>query len=130
MDRILGALQGGSEVHGGVASDRLRILSEANWQQEVLESSEPVLVDFWAEWCGPCHRIAPIVEQIADEFAGRLKVGKLNVDENPELAQRYGIMSIPSLLLFRNGEVVEFMVGVQPKSTLVRRIEAALQAAQ
>ena len=115
-------------MHGAVASERLRILSEANWQQEVLESTEPVLVDFWAEWCGPCHRIAPIVEEIADEFAGRLKVGKLNVDENPDLAQRYGIMSIPSLLLFRNGEVVEFMVGVQPKSTLVRRIEQALQA--
>ncbi|HEY8485895.1 MAG TPA: thioredoxin [Limnochordales bacterium] len=110
-----------------MASERLRVLSEANWQQEVLESSEPVLVDFWAEWCGPCHRIAPIVEALAEEFAGRLKVGKVNVDENPELAQRYGIMSIPSLLLFRGGEVVEFMVGVQPKATLVRRIEAALQ---
>lgn len=110
-----------------MASEHLRILTEQNWQQEVLESREPVLVDFWADWCGPCHRIAPIVEAIAEEFAGRLKVGKLNVDENPELAQRYGIMSIPSLLLFRNGEVVDFMVGVQPKATLVRRIEAVLQ---
>ena len=112
-----------------MASERLITLTEENWQSEVLDSPQPVLVDFWADWCGPCHRIAPIVEELAETFAGKLRVGKLNVDENPDVAQRYGVMSIPSLLLFRDGEVVEFMVGVQPKSALVRRIEAALQQA-
>lgn len=105
----------------------LHVLTETNWEQEVLESRLPVLVDFWADWCGPCHRIAPIVEEIAREYAGRLKVGKLNVDENPGVAQRYGIMSIPTLMLFQEGEPVEFMVGVQPKSALARRIQVALR---
>ncbi len=113
-----------------MASDRLHLLSEANWQREVLESPEPVLVDFWAEWCGPCLRLAPIVEQIAQEYAGRLKVGKLNVDENPEVAQRYGIMSIPTLLLFQGGRPVESIVGLQPKAALTRRIDAALEKAR
>ena len=111
-----------------MASEHLHVFDASNWEQEVLQSTTPVLVDFWAEWCGPCLRIAPIVEAIAEEYAGRLKVGKLNVDENPDLASRYGVMSIPTLMLFRGGEPVEFIVGLQPKSVLVRRIDAALAA--
>ncbi|MBE3598997.1 MAG: thioredoxin [Limnochordaceae bacterium] len=110
-----------------MGSGQLHQLNEQNWDQEVLQSAQPVLVDFWAEWCGPCLRIAPIVEAIAGEYAGRLKVGKLNVDENPDLASRYGVMSIPTLMVFKNGEPKEFIVGLQPKTALVRRIEAVLQ---
>lgn len=113
-----------------MASEHLHTFNEDNWDREVLQSTTPVLVDFWAAWCGPCLRIAPIVEAIAEEYAGRLKVGKLNVDENPDLASRYGVMSIPTLMLFKDGEPVEFIVGLQPKSALVRRIEAALGAGQ
>ncbi|MEW6045237.1 MAG: thioredoxin [Bacillota bacterium] len=113
-----------------MASEHLHVLNEANWDQEVLKSTQPVLVDFWAEWCGPCLRIAPIVEAIAGEYAGRLKVGKLNVDENPDLASRYGVMSIPTLMIFRDGEPVEFIVGLQPKSALTRRIDAVLHSAR
>lgn len=111
-----------------MGSGHLHTFNESNWEQEVLRSHEPVLVDFWAEWCGPCLRIAPIVESIAAEYAGRLKVGKLNVDENPELASRYGVMSIPTLMLFKGGQPVEFIVGLQPKPALVRRIDAVLGA--
>jgi len=112
-----------------VASEHVHTFTQANWDQEVLGSDAPVLVDFWAAWCGPCLRMAPIVDEIAQEYAGRLKVGKLNVDENPDLAAHYGIMSIPTLVIFKAGEPVEFIVGLQPRSSLVRRIEAVLSGA-
>ena len=98
-------------------------LTDANFQSEVLDSDQPVLVDFWAAWCGPCRVVGPTIEELAHEYDGTVKVGKLNVDENPQSAGGFGISSIPSVLLFKDGKVVETLVGVQPKE----RYEAALQ---
>jgi len=100
--------------------------TDANFDQEVLNSDVPVLVDFWAEWCAPCRMIAPTVDAIADEFAGRLKVGKVNVDHNNETAARFMIRGIPTLLLFRGGKVVDLRVGAVGKADLVRMIEPHL----
>ncbi|MGQ9512307.1 MAG: thioredoxin [Thermodesulfitimonas sp.] len=97
-------------------------VNERNFEEEVLKSELPVLVDFWAAWCGPCRSMAPIVDQVADEFAGRVKVAKLNVDENLELAQRYGIRGIPTLLFFQRGKVVAQEVGYTPKETVVQKL--------
>lgn len=94
----------------------------ANFKQEVLESEQPVLVDFWAEWCGPCRMIAPIVDQIATEQEGNLRVGKLDADEHQEILMQYGIMSIPTLILFKGGQPVEKIVGFQPKEALIPKI--------
>ncbi|WP_297889050.1 thioredoxin [Sulfurihydrogenibium sp.] len=93
-------------------------VNESNFDQEVLNSDVPVLVDFWAPWCGPCRLIAPIVEEIAEEMAGRAKVVKVNTDENPNLAMKYGIRAIPTIMVFKNGRVVDTRVGVQPKEVL------------
>ncbi|AJD39409.1 MULTISPECIES: thioredoxin [Rhizobium] len=89
-----------------------------NFQSEVLESAEPVVVDFWAEWCGPCKMIAPSLEEIATELAGKVKVAKLNIDENPELAAQFGVRSIPTLAIFKAGEVADIKVGAAPKTAL------------
>ena len=91
------------------------ILTEQNFEEEVLKSDKPVLVDFWATWCGPCRMLAPTIEKIAEEQEGVIKVGKIDVDEEPELAAKYGIASIPTLMVFVNGEVKASSVGVQPK---------------
>lgn len=101
-------------------------LTDANFQQEVLESSVPVLVDFWAVWCGPCRAIAPAVEELAREYKGKAKVGKLNVDENQDVAGKFGIRSIPTLLVFKGGKVVEQVVGAVPKSKLVDALNKAV----
>jgi thioredoxin 1 len=100
-------------------------VNDTNFDTEVLQSSEPVLVDFWAPWCGPCRQIAPLVEQLAGENEGSAKVLKLNVDDAPRAAQSYGVSSIPTLMVFKNGEVVDRFVGVQPKTRLQDAIDAA-----
>lgn len=101
-------------------------VTDATFEQEVLNSDVPVLLDFWAPWCGPCRMIAPILDELADEFAGKAKVVKVNVDDNPETAAKFGIRSIPTLLVFKNGEVVATQVGGVPKSQLASLIEQAL----
>lgn len=100
-------------------------LTEKNFDAEVLRSAEPVLIDFWAPWCSPCRVIAPVIEELASENAGALKVGKINVDESPNLAASYGVNSIPTLMIFKNGEVVDRFVGLQPKSRLQNAIDQA-----
>jgi len=100
--------------------------TDSNFKQDVLESDIPVLVDFWAEWCGPCHMVAPIVETIAKEYKGKLKVCKLNVDEAPQTSSEYSIMSIPTLAIFKNGKVVDKIIGVVPKEELVAKINPHL----
>ena len=102
--------------------------TDQNFKTEVLDAKEPVLVDFWAEWCSPCRIVGPIVEELATEYSGKLKVGKLNVDESGQTAQSYGVMSIPSLLIFKNGQVVKTMIGAQSKDSFKREIDAALAA--
>src|SRR5262245_19997390 len=99
--------------------------TDTNFQDEVLNSKEPVLVDFWAPWCGPCRMIAPIVDQLASEYSGAIKVGKVNIDDSPNSAQNYGVSSIPTLMVFKGGNVVERFVGVQPKSRLQQALDAA-----
>ncbi|HHU74521.1 MAG TPA: thioredoxin [Clostridiales bacterium] len=98
--------------------------TDANFQKEALESDIPVLVDFYADWCGPCKMIAPLVAELADEYAGVFKIGKLNVDDNPETAQKYRVMTIPTLLFIKNGEVVDTVVGAVPKKALQDKIES------
>ncbi|MFA4888992.1 MAG: thioredoxin [Candidatus Omnitrophota bacterium] len=101
-------------------------LSDVNFKKEVLESDLPVLVDFWAEWCGPCKAIAPIVEDLAKEFAGKLKIGKLNVDHNSKAASAYGVMSIPTLMFFKKGKVMGQVTGALNKAGLKKKIEENL----
>lgn len=103
-------------------------VTEATFEQEVLRSDVPVVVDFWAAWCGPCRMIAPIVEELASEYDGRIKFAKVDVDRNPDLAMRYNVMSIPTLAVFRGGEMVGRVIGYMPKAELRRRIEAAAGA--
>jgi thioredoxin 1 len=95
------------------------VFTSENFKEEVLDSDIPVLVDFWAVWCGPCKMLTPTIDQIAKEFEGKVKVGKVNVDENQQLAAQYGIMSIPTVMIFKNGKVVEQFIGVQPKGVYV-----------
>jgi thioredoxin 1 len=101
-------------------------ISSEDFEKEVLQSETPVLVDFWADWCGPCKMIAPSVDAIADEYAGKLKVVKLNVDQEPGIAAKYGIMSIPTLIIFKNGEVAEQLVGLLPKPKIEEKIASHL----
>ena len=101
-------------------------VTDSSFKQEVLLSDVPVLVDFWAPWCGPCRMVAPVVEEIANQFEGKIKVVKVNTDENPEVASKYGIRSIPTLMIFKGGEKVDTVVGAVPKTTLVNTLEKYL----
>lgn len=98
-------------------------LNETNFDREVLESNQPVVVDFWAEWCGPCRRLAPTIDELATDYDGRVVVGKLNVDENPAIQSRFSIMGIPTVLIFKGGEIVEQVVGLADKSALKKLID-------
>ena len=101
-------------------------VSDATFEAEVLKSSNPVVVDFWAEWCGPCRMIAPALEEIAGSMGEKVKIVKLNVDENPNVAQKYGIMSIPTLMIFKNGEMASRQIGASPKAKIVQWINGAV----
>lgn len=102
-------------------------VTDTTFEKEVLKSSQPVLVDFWAVWCGPCRMQDPILEEIAKEYEGKVKIGKLNVDENPNTAGKYGVMSIPTLLLFKGGTIVKQWIGVQSKESLKSEFDKILQ---
>jgi thioredoxin 1 len=99
-----------------------KVVTDETFDAEVLKSEKPVIVDYWAEWCGPCLQIAPILEQIATEYADKIDVAKLNIDQNPAVTQRYGILSIPTLYVFSGGEVVKKVVGSRPKSALLKEL--------
>lgn len=101
-------------------------VSDQNFEQEVAKASVPVLVDFWAPWCGPCRMVAPVVEELAGEYDGKLKVGKANVDENPGLAGQHGVMAIPTLILFKEGKPVDRIVGYVPKAELKKKVDPHL----
>ena len=101
-------------------------ITDSSFEQDVLKSDVPVLVDFWAPWCGPCKIVAPVVEEIAGEYDGKIKVGKVNTDENQQIAAKYGIMSIPTLMIFKNGEPAERLVGAQPKQAITEKIDSVL----
>jgi thioredoxin 1 len=106
-----------------MASEQIQTFTDDNFDSTVIQAAQPVLVDFWAEWCGPCKRLAPTVDALATDFTGRLVVGKLNVDENPNTAGRFSIRGIPTLLLFKSGKVVESIVGLAEKDHLAKIIE-------
>lgn len=124
------------ELYGEVKAENCFILqifntmaieiTNSNFDELVLNSDKPVLVDFWAEWCGPCRMVGPVVEELSNDYAGRAVVGKLNVDEHGDIAGRFGIRNIPTLLVFKGGQVVDKQVGVAPKNVLAAKIDAAL----
>jgi len=101
-------------------------VTDATFDAEVLNSSTPVLVDFWAEWCGPCRMIGPVVEEMAGEYEGKAKITKVDVDSNPQISMKFGIRSIPTLLIFKNGQIVDQIVGAVPKSVLKKQLDAQL----
>src|SRR5579864_3160920 len=111
-----------------MANDKVLHVTDSNFEAEVLKSDKPVLIDFWAPWCGPCKAIAPAVEELATEYDGRLKVVKMNVDDNPQTPARYGVRGIPNLLIIKGGQVKEQIIGAVPKGTLVKAVDNAIAA--
>ncbi|AEV69623.1 thioredoxin [Acetivibrio clariflavus] len=106
-----------------MASEKVVIINKNNFEEEVLKSDKAVLVDFWAPWCGPCRAVGPIVDELADEYEGRAKISKLNVDDEGELAAKFRVMSIPTIMIFKNGEVVEKVIGARSKSELISLLD-------
>ena len=111
-----------NNTEGVIRMGATKVVTEATFDTEVLQSDKPVIVDYWAEWCGPCRMVAPVLEEIAKEHAEKIDVVKLNIDENPKVAQRYQIMAIPTMSVFQNGEVVKQIVGAKPKAALLREL--------
>jgi thioredoxin 1 len=109
-----------------MASANIKHVSDSNFEGEVLKSPTPVLVDFWAPWCGPCKAIAPLLDELADDYAGRLKIVKINVDDNPDTPARYGVRGIPNLLIIKEGQVKDQIVGMVPKGHFVKAVDQAL----
>jgi len=106
-----------------MANDKVQTLTDTNFDDSVIKATHPVVVDFWAEWCGPCRRLAPTIDELATEYDGRVVVGKLNVDENPAIQSRFSIMGIPTVLIFKGGEVVEQVVGLADKNAFKKLID-------
>jgi thioredoxin 1 len=106
-----------------MANDKVQTLTDTNFDDSVIKAARPVVVDFWADWCGPCRRLAPTIDELATEYDGRVVVGKLNVDENPAIQSRFSIMGIPTVLIFKGGEVVEQVVGLADKSAFKKLID-------
>ena len=106
-----------------MAAENIQTFTDSNFDQDVLKSGQPVLVDFWAEWCGPCKRLGPTIDQLASEYAGKVTIGKLNVDENPNTAIKFQIRGIPAVLLFKGGQIVESVVGLAPKEDFKKVID-------
>lgn len=109
-----------------MASETTLELTDSNFEELVLNAEHPVLVDFWAEWCGPCRRVGPLVDELSQEYQGKAVIGKVDVDSNPQVSMKYQIRSIPALLIFKNGEVVDQIIGAVPKSTLKKQLDAQL----
>lgn len=109
-----------------MASENIIQLKDATFKNEVLEAQEPVLVDFWASWCGPCKMIAPVIEELAEDYKGKVKICKLNVDENGKTAQDYGVMSIPTMILYKNGAEMQRLVGFMPKTNIAKVLDQAI----
>jgi thioredoxin 1 len=106
-----------------MAAENVQTFTDTNFEQSVLQSGQPVLVDFWAEWCGPCKRLGPTIDQLASEYAGKVTIGKLNVDENPNTAIKFQIRGIPAVMLFKGGQIVEEVVGLAPKEDFKKAID-------